>query len=666
MTDDEAIVALAGEAGLEVHWKDARGNPQTVGINTLRAVLSGLDLPVGSRREIADSRARLLHEKTRTPSLIVARAGETVFLDGGKFARIEAEDGTIKPLRLHKSGNGRVRFRAPREPGYYRIESGGREIALAAAPARALLPSDIAGGRKYSGISVQIYALRGGTSGGFGDFAALGTFARRAGRSGFDAVMASPAHALFGADASRFSPYSPSTRVFFNSLFADATLAGGPKLEEPRGANSLIDWRYAATRKQRALRQSFAAFRRTGERSCFESFCRRGGERLLAHALFEALDAHFRVKGIHGRRNWPTGFDSPAAGNVAAFAREHSGEIEYQLFLQWLAARSAEAAQKKARGTMAIGIVADLAVGVDPQGSHAWSAPQELLRGLHVGAPPDMFNGQGQDWGLTALSPRALRTLGFEPFIAMLRAVMRHAGGVRIDHALGLRRLWVVPAGASPSDGAYLRCPQVDMLRLIALESHRNRAVVVGEDLGTIPDGLRTDLANVGVLGMQVLWFERSGSKFVKPSAWRRAAMATTTTHDLPTVAGWWTERDIARRKEAGCLGPDEKSEREERAADRVRLWTALKHARCATGEMPTRNNCEAVVSGALCYVGRARSIIAFAPVEDLAADPEQPNVPGTIDEHPNWRRRMKKGDLFCDNAARKRIRTFLAAREKP
>ncbi|HEX9160012.1 MAG TPA: 4-alpha-glucanotransferase [Rhizomicrobium sp.] len=412
------------------------------------------------------------------------------------------------------------------------------------------------------------------------------------------------------------------------------------------------------------MRDAFVQFRRTGDRLRFEAFCREGGDRLMTHALFETADRHFRRQGIRGFRNWPEGFHSPAAAEIAGFAKRHRREVEYQLFLQWLAARSADAAQRKARTRMSIGIVADLAVGMDPEGSHAWSAPQELLRGLHVGAPPDAFTAQGQDWGLTALSPRALCTAGFAPWIATLRAVMRGAGGVRIDHAMGLRRLWVVPAGASSADGVYLRYPESEMLRLVALESRRHGAIVIGEDLGTVPDGFRAGLARSGVLGMQVLWFERSGRDFVTPAAWRCQAMATTTTHDLPTVSGWWSERDIAWRKKIGRLGEHKEArERAERARERTRLWAALKGARCATGEMPQRENPETAVAGALAYVGRTRSSIAFAPVEDLAADPEQPNLPGTTDEHPNWCRRMKAQNFFRDQDVRKRIRGFLAAR---
>jgi 4-alpha-glucanotransferase len=663
---DDGVVALAREAGLEVEWKDAYGRLQTVGLETLRTVLSALELPADSRATIEDSRNRLRREKARTPPLIVARGGERVPFESVKSAEIEAEGRKAKSLQLRTFADGRMFFCAPREAGYYRIESAGRQTMLAVAPRRALLPSEIAGARRLAGVSVQIYSLRGGTSGGFGDFAALGAFARSAGGAGFDAVMASPTHALFGAASARFSPYSPSTRLFLNTLFADATLTGGPQLEELRRKDPLIDWPRAAARKQRALRDAFAQFRRTGERPPFESFCREGGDRLMAHALFETADRHFRRQGIRGFRNWPEGFHSPAAAEIAGFARQHRRELEYQLFLQWLAARSAAAAQEKARSTMAIGIVADLAVGMDTEGSHAWSAPQELLRGLHVGAPPDAFTAQGQDWGLTTLSPRALCTAGFAPWIATLRAAMRGAGGVRIDHAMALRRLWVVPAGASSADGVYLRYPETEMLRLVALESRRHGAIVIGEDLGTVPDGFRAALARSGVLGMQVLWFERSGSDFATPAAWRRQAIATTTTHDLPSVSGWWSERDIAWRKKIGRLGEHEEAHaRDERARERARLWAALKRAHCVVGGIPQRENAESAVAGALAYVGRTRSSIAFAPVEDLAADPERPNLPGTTAEHPNWCRRMKAGSFFRDQDVRKRIRGFLAARGK-
>ncbi|HEY6578763.1 MAG TPA: 4-alpha-glucanotransferase, partial [Rhizomicrobium sp.] len=524
-------------------------------------------------------------------------------------------------------------------------------------------PDELAPGRRLAGTAVQVHSLRGGTSGAFGDFRALGSFAMQAGRLGFDAVMASPTHAALGADLGRYSPYSPSTRLFLNPLFADATLEGG-MAQADTDSGALIDWRAAGENKFATLRAAFSRFRARGNRRNFELFCRRGGERLLAHALFESLDRRFRNKGISGFANWPANCHSPAAPGVAAFARAASKDVEFQLFLQWLADRSAAAAQTAARRTMAIGVIADVAVGMNPEGSHAWSAPRELFRGLHVGAPPDVFNTRGQDWGLTTLSPRALATSGYAPFLATLRAAMRHSGGVRIDHAMGLRRLWVVPAGASPAEGVYLRYPQRDLLNLVALESQLHRAIVVGEDLGTVPEGFRQDLAAAGVLGMQVLWFERDRSgQFTPPRKWRRTAAAMTTTHDLPTVAGWWSENDIDWLARTDRLRGDETKDREDRAADRERLWSELKRARCASGGAPPKDAPDAAIRGALAFVGKTRCAFAIAPAEDIAGDREQPNLPGTVDEHPNWRRRLRSRDLLRDKAARARVKAFLAER---
>ena len=239
------------------------------------------------------------------------------------------------------------------------------------------------------------------------------------------------------------------------------------------------------------------------------------------------------------------------------FAASHRDEVLFHEFLQWVADRSLAAAQARAREAgMRIGLVGDLAVGMDPTGSHAWSRQRDILLGVAIGAPPDLFNPRGQDWGLTGFSPRALEDGGFAPFIATLRAALRHAGGLRIDHAMGLSRLWLVPEGADPAEGAYLTYPLTDLLRLLALESARHNAIVVGEDLGTVPAGFRETLDQDGVHGMRVLWFERGeNNSFAAPQTWDAAALAMTTTHDLPTVAGWWSGTDIAARAECGRLG---------------------------------------------------------------------------------------------------------------
>ena len=387
---------------------------------------------------------------------------------------------------------------------------------------------------------------------------------------------------------------------------------------------------------------------------------------MLRHAIFETLHAHFRAQHLWSWRAWPRTYRDASSAAVAEFAREHRDEVDYHLFLQFLATRSLAAAQSCARAAgMAVGLIADIATGIDPSGSDAWSHPNDLLLGLGIGAPPDLINTIGQGWGLTTLSPTALRHSGFEAFIALLRANMAHAGGVRIDHAMSLMRLWVIPEGASPTEGAYLRYPMEDLLRLIALESHLNRAIVIGEDLGTVPHGFRDELSRRNIAGMQVLWFERAWDGFVPPARWRGDAVAMTTTHDLPTVAGWWRGRDIDWRAELGMIAGSGAVENERigRENDRRLLWSALKDATFAEGDLPPPDAPEPVVDGAIAYVGSTLSEIAIVPIEDVLALDEAPNLPGTIDEHPNWRRRLPPGDPFVGPGAEGRLGRFVRSR---
>lgn len=664
MTEDAEVIALAMQAGLEVQWTDAKGERRCVGLDTLKAVLKALDLPAGNFPEISESRARLRRDSLSIPPLQVVKPGGRVRIAAGRHAELVSADGARAALRIHPAEENGTAFHAPHEAGYYQVECSEGVFGLAVVPGHALRPRDLAESGKLAGIAVQIYSLPGGTGGSFGDFAALASFAAEAGRAGVDAIMASPTHALFGADPGRFSPYSPSTRLFLNPLFADVTLEG-LAAEEGADGGELIDWQCAGPAKYQQLRAAFARFRKRADHADFARFCREGGERLRAHAQFEALDAKFRRTGIVGFQNWPADYRNPQAAGAHAYVRDAPEELEFQLYLQWLTARSAAAAQKAARGSMAVGVITDIAVGVDPSGSHAWSAPDELLRGVHVGAPPDIFNTRGQDWGLTNFSPRALQTSGFDSFLATLRSNMAHAGGVRIDHALGLQRLWVIPSGASPADGVYLHYPQRELLGLTALESQRNRSLVIGEDLGTVPEGFRDELAHKGILGMQVLWFERDhAGGFISPGRWRGDAAAMTTTHDLPTVAGWWSGHDIDWQVRLGRLRAPEDQERNERAADRERLWSALRHAGCVSGSAPPPDEPDLIISASLQFIGKSPASVAIAAMEDIVGERDQPNFPGTLAEHPNWRRRVGPQELLQEVHARTRLDTFVSARK--
>ena len=297
----------------------------------------------------------------------------------------------------------------------------------------------------------------------------------------------------------------------------------------------------------------------------------------------------------------------------------------------------------------------DLAVGMDPAGSHAWSQPNDILRDLVIGAPPDLFSPNGQNWGITSFSPRALMTTGFAPFLATVRTALRNAGGVHVDHIIGLQRLWLVPRGAAAADGAYFNYPLTDLLRLLALESHRHKAVVIGEDLGTVPAGFRDKLKQHGIHGMRVLWFERSSIRFAAPDDGSVTGVAMTSTHDLPTLAGWWRGDDINVRAAHGLLGVgyDVEALHAERAKDRAALWRAFQAAGIVTGLRPSADETQTFVGAAIRFVASTPAALFLLPLEDALGLNEQPNLPGTINQHPNWRRRTHRSvDRLLNNAS--------------
>ena len=328
-----------------------------------------------------------------------------------------------------------------------------------------------------------------------------------AAREGADAIALSPTHSLFAADPTHYGPYSPSSRLFLNPLYADPAAVFGAERVAALRCRSKARARRAdrlagcgAREATRCCAACSTTSPRTSWRSTtalasdFEGFVREGGDRLREHALFEALHQHWfgAAEPKWNWSDWPAEWRAPDAPDVRGFAqRERACDPVPHVRAMDRGAQLRGACSKPARDAgMRIGLISDLAVGMSPGGSHAWSRQQDLLPGLSIGAPPDLFNPRGQDWGLTGFSPQALIASGFEPFLATLRAALRHAGGVRIDHVMGLTRLWLVPHGASPADGAYLSYPLDDMLRLIALESHRHRAIVIGEDLGTVRAGI--------------------------------------------------------------------------------------------------------------------------------------------------------------------------------
>ena len=673
--NDAAVEELARRAGIAVAWRDNANKQHRVSVESLRHILAALRLRCDTAADLAESSHQL--ETPRLPPLITATVGRPfdVPVAAGKVpdhARLTYEAGAVAELPVRGGPRG-VRLPGIDTPGYHVVEFGAERTMMAIAPPRCCTIADIAPQqRRPWALAVQIYGLRAAGDCGVGDTAGVIALAAKAADFRADAIALSPVHALFAADPNHFSPYSPSSRLFYNPLHADArTLFGEARVAKAVHAakvaaaavgleqQKLIDWPVAARAKMavfRCLLEDFsltdlAADRPTPLAADFAQFRAAGGALLAGHARFEALHAaKFSVDASAWNwRDWSGPWRNPESEEVKRFAETNANEVAFHCFLQWIADGSLAAAQRAAkRSGMRIGLMADLAVGLSSAGSEAWSNPGELLGDLEIGAPPDAFNAKGQKWGLTTFSPRALPAGGFAPFIATLRACLRHSGGLRIDHAMGLQRLWVTPRGADPEDGAYLAYPFDDLLRLIALESYRHRAIIIGEDLGTVPAGFRDRIGRAGVYGMRVLWFERERNRFRPPQTWSAATAAMTSTHDLPTVAGWWRGKDIDVREQCALVEGADK-ERATRKTEREMLWRACRRARAAEGDLPAPSETSRAADAAVKFIARTSSEFALLPIEDALALEDQPNVPGTIDEHPNWRRRYagQAGELL-------------------
>ena len=674
MNRDESLQALAEAVGVATQWRDVHGETQTVGIETLRAVLAAQGLP----EDAGEAMVALRRLADRLPPLLTMTVGpDGLAIPGaspGHRYTLDIEGGDRIEGRLEEGWGGEARLPAVSTPGYHRLTLDGGHATIAAAPPRCVTLNDLGaevhrGGAAWA-LAAQIHSLRRPGDDGIGDFGSVADLARSAGKRGATALAVSPAHALFAADPGKYGPYSPSSRIMRNVLLADPAAALGPQPVQPADAAELIDWPEATGRKLARLR---TLFDHHADHPGFVEFRSEAGPALEDHARFEALHAHLYGgdPALWHWRSWPEEYRTPQSPGLQRFARDHAREVAFHAFCQWLADASQQTAQAVAREAgMPVGLITDLAVGTDGGGSHAWSRQREILPGVTVGAPPDIFSPLGQNWGLTAFSPLEMQAGGFGAFRELLRAAFRHAGGVRVDHAMGLARLWVVPEGMGAADGAYLRYPVDDMLRLLALESHRHRAIVIGEDLGTLPQGFQQRMADTGILGMRVLWFEQEpDGAYRPPHGWSPDAAAMTTTHDLPTIVGWWGGNDIEWRRKLK-LFPDAaaaKAETARRAVDRKALWQALRASGATTAPEPGPKDGAAAVDAAIAQVGSAACALAILPLEDVLALPEQPNLPGTTEGHPNWRRRLP-GDaatLLDAPAVARRIEAFASARPR-
>ncbi|MDR4124763.1 4-alpha-glucanotransferase [Yanghanlia caeni] len=676
---------LAEEAGLLVTWRDAHGRERQVGAQTLRSLLDALHVPCANPAQCCESlhALRVAGYRGASPRIVVAQLGQPVFLrrHGSLHYRLQREDGTYIMGTARDLDGDYVAISGLNRPGYYQLEMGAVHTVIAVAPRRCPTVTELAGRTHAWVLGAQVYSLRRGVANGAsdaagaalpgwetgGDYTALGILARQAAAHGAAGLAISPVHAMFSADPQRYSPYAPSSRLFLNALHADPVavlgrdfvLAAGVTdggVAPPDGPqDGLLDWPQVYARRLSTLRRLHQHFDAAASRALqtdFEAFVREGGQALFNHASFEALHAHYAetLGASHGWQDWPAEYRDPSSAAVRRFSAAHEDALRFHLFLQWLAARNLGQAHAGAREAgMPLGLVADMAVGTDPGGSQAWSQQGQLMTGVSVGAPPDIFQPEGQDWGLTAFSPHALHEHGHDGFIQIVRAALAHAGGLRVDHILGLARMWLVPQGAPPAEGAYLRYPRDELMNLLALEAWRHRALVVGENLGTVPEDFTEAMSRHGILGMNVLWFEQDSTAqrpaFRPRSEWPGQSMAMITTHDLPTLSGWWVGRDIEWRERQGEFDAQAaEAQRRDRAAQKGALWQALQRAGLISdGAAPH----EPPTGTVLAYVAGAPSVVCSVALEDVLESPEQPNLPesGRRDaqlRHPNWRRMLE------------------------
>jgi 4-alpha-glucanotransferase len=534
-------------------------------------------------------------------------------------------------------------------------------------PERSFVPDWLADGRTW-GATCQLYALRSKRNFGIGDFEDLARLAEILAQVGADFIGVSPLHALFLSEPERSSPYSPSSRRFLNPLYlaldripwAAAVLADVPGETAARlRALRQVDYAAVARLKREILYRAFLEFcateikQRTHAAQSYLSWRTKSGVALESFALFEALSgAMVASGGLSGWVHWPADLRTLSSVSVQRFATEHATDVDFHAWLQWLAAVQLEAVQRRARARMRIGLYLDLAVGDAPDGAATWADPELVVPTVSIGAPPDYFNERGQNWGLAPISPRRLEQRALAPFAEMLARLMHAAGAVRIDHVMSMQRLFWIPDGCEPRDGAYVRYPVGEMLACLARLSQHARTLIIGEDLGTVPSGFRELMSAAGVHGCRIFFFTRDlGDRFAAPTRYPRDALACVSTHDLPTLRGWWLGRDIVLRVETRTASSEVVERlRADRIRDRRMMVEALlqegllghKLASKLRGDQafPTQLPQE-LVNAVHVFIARTPCRLVSVQLEDLAGELDQVNLPGTQTEYPNWRRKL-------------------------
>jgi 4-alpha-glucanotransferase len=694
--DTALIERLARLRGVGDAYHDYRGELHHFSLETKTGILRAMGCPVDDPALLAQALANSERLSRLLPPVVSARGGRIgvdLSIPARDFGAILAWSMSLEGGSRHQGlvssadcpeiwrgeSDGvcytRRRFDVPLEvlPGYHelRVEISGRaDRCLVILAPQCYEPPAILQGRRLWGVAVQLYGLRSRDNWGIGDFSDLKLLTRWLAAQGAAFVGLNPLHAPATADPETASPYSASSRHFLNVFyiavpaipeFEDCAAARG-RVADPKFADRLsrlralphVDYRAVAGAKFEILELLYRDFRDrhlavgSARAREFRAFTAEAGVPLQMHARFEALDRHFRetLSTPSGWPNWPLEFHDVNGAAATRFAEEHSQQIEFHAYLQWLAREQLASVQALARELrMPIGLYGDYAVGANPSGSETWADRASYCLGAEIGAPPDPLALKGQGWGVAPQDPWVLELERLQGFVRLIRHNMRCYGALRLDHVMALFRLWWIPAGRSPAEGAYVHYPVDQLMGVLALESQRSACLVVGEDLGVVPDEIRRAMPQFGLYHYKVLLFEKIDGRFRSPDDFAARALATTTTHDMPTLRSYWEGHDIELRRRLN-LYPSPEIHGEvlrEREHDRAALLDALRAEGLAPAHPSTPQEpfTAEFAQAAHLYLARTRSILAALQIEDLLGMVEPVNVPGTHLEHLNWSRKL-------------------------
>jgi (1->4)-alpha-D-glucan 1-alpha-D-glucosylmutase len=703
----EVLAKLADRCGIASEYEDIWGKRHITSDHTRQALLAAMHFSSRVSTEISLNEIEEREWRRLLPPVKVLRVNEApkiVLSLPAAFTKLQhrwiltSEKGTVTtgeflPVNLSKLDekclDGENFFRVElcipliETLGYYFFEIERHaietelqgEMTLIVAPENCYQPQAVSGENRVWGATVQLYGLRSRRNWGIGDFSDLCSLIDFTADAGGGIVGVSPFHALFPDDPERISPYSSSSRCFLNILYIDVEAV--PEFVECEVARNLVasdsfqtqlqllrasekvNYKDISAAKRSVLSLLYQHFRehhivyKTERARAFEFFRGEGGEALEFHARFEALQEHFRRENpaIWGWPDWPVQYHQPKSQAVEEFAAEYKVTVEFFVWMQWLADEQlANVGKQSLRRGLGVGLYQDLAVGASSGGSETWVWQDVLASGAYTGAPPDEINFVGQDWGLPPFVPHRLREVAYMPFIQVLRANMRHCGALRIDHVMALVRMFWVPAGLSTKLGTYISYPLEDMLGIVALESQRNHCLVIGEDLGTVPENFRPRLTATGVSSFRPFLFERTDKGvFKSPDDYPCQALVAVSTHDLPTLCGFWKGNDLDARAALQLFPSEEWYSRlvVKRAQDCVQILIALekeallpKNVNIDPASIPDITT--PLVIAIHAYLARTKAKIMVVQPEDIFGVIEQANLPGSQDDqYPNWQRRI-------------------------